>query len=119
VFLADQPPFAVVLNTISSGDKAVPGKTILPVVNAEDRLKVYQRNKRMPRGIKGPVSVFHAPKVNLPERSRNGTNLQKYQIFHEKLVDKAPLSLYIIGMNVHSYLEEVTWLNNRRKERMY
>jgi hypothetical protein len=47
VFLADQPPLAVLLNAVSSRDKTVPGKTILPVVYAENSLKIGQTDERM------------------------------------------------------------------------
>jgi hypothetical protein len=45
VFLADQPPLAVLLNAVSSRDKTVPGKTILPVIYAENGLVIGQRDK--------------------------------------------------------------------------
>jgi hypothetical protein len=80
VFLVDQPPFAILLNGIGGGDKTVPGKNILPVINSQNGLEIGQWDKGMQRGIRCPVSVFHAERVSLFVWSINGTNLQNAKI---------------------------------------
>jgi hypothetical protein len=71
-----QPPLAVLLNGTGGGCQAVPGKPILPVIQAQKGLKIGQRDKGMQRGARSPASVVHVPKVNPPLHPTNGTNLQ-------------------------------------------
>jgi hypothetical protein len=50
-----------VFNVEGSGDKAIPAQSIFPVIGAQDRLKVAQRDKR----IKS-IFVFHGSRVDPP-----------------------------------------------------
>jgi hypothetical protein len=45
MFFAKQTPFAVLLDGVSRRDKAIPGKTVIPVIKAQNGLEVGQRNK--------------------------------------------------------------------------
>jgi hypothetical protein len=44
---ADKPPFAVLLDGISSGYQAIAGKSILPVIEAQNGLEIGQGDKGM------------------------------------------------------------------------
>jgi hypothetical protein len=45
VFFPQKPPSAVLLNRVRSGYKAVPGKSVLPVINPQDGLEIRQGDK--------------------------------------------------------------------------
>jgi hypothetical protein len=66
----------VLLNGTGGGCQAVPGKPILPVIQAQKGLKIGQRDKGIQRGARSPASVVHEERVRPPNGSINGTNLQ-------------------------------------------
>jgi hypothetical protein len=58
MFLADQPPLAVLLYGIGGGDEAIPAESILPVINAQNGLEIGQGDEGMQRDIRPPFSCF-------------------------------------------------------------
>jgi hypothetical protein len=58
-----EAPVAVLLNGISRRDKAISGKTILPVIKAQNSLEVLKMDKGMQRRGLSPGFVAHRYKV--------------------------------------------------------